>query len=91
VEVFEITATARERGMPVATQMSDAKGRIPPFTLKRNVQYELQASDASGKPIARVYFAPFKRSNRLVRFLAPSGDAQVEASSSGMGRDRPGL
>jgi hypothetical protein len=64
--------------------MSDANGRVAPFTLKRNVQYELQVSAASGKPIARVYFAPFKRSNRLVRFLAPSGDAQVESSSSGM-------
>lgn len=91
VEAFEITGTPREHTMPVATQMSDAKGRVPAFTLKRNVQYELQASDASGKPIARLYFAPFKRSNRLVRFLAPSGEAQVEASSSGMVATGPGF
>lgn len=91
IEAFEITETPRERGMAVATQMSDAKGRVPAFTLKRNVQYELQASDSTGKPIARVYFTPFKRSNRLVRFLAPSGEAMVEASSSGMVATGPGF
>jgi hypothetical protein len=84
VQAFEITDTPREQGTPAATAMSDAKGRVPAFQLKRNVQYELQASDASGKIIARNYFTPFKRSNRLVRFLAPSGDPGVLAQRTGM-------
>jgi hypothetical protein len=84
IEAFEITATPRERGAAAATQTSDAQGRVPAFTLERNVQYELLASDASAKPISRVYFTPFKRSNRLVRFLAPSGDATAQSSSTGM-------
>lgn len=82
VEAFEIGANARERGAAAATAMSDAKGRVPPFQLKRNVQYELQATDSSGKVLARLYYAPFKRSNHLVRFLAPSTDqATLEAST----------
>lgn len=84
VEAFAITDKPREQGTAAATAMSDAKGRVPAFQLKRNVQYELQASDASGKIIARNYFTPFKRSNRLVRFLAPSGDATVLSQSTGM-------
>lgn len=73
VEAFEVTATARERGPAAVTQMSDAQGKVAAFTLKRNVQYELQASDSSGKSLARLYFPPFKRSNRLVRFLGALG------------------
>ena len=63
--------------------MSDAKGRVPPFQLKRNVQYELQASDASGKVLARLYYTPFKRSNHLVRLLGPSTDAATLDASTG--------
>jgi pimeloyl-ACP methyl ester carboxylesterase len=83
VEAFEVTATPREQGSAYATQTSDAKGQVAPFQLKRNVQYELQATDSAGKLLTRTYYTPFKRSNHLVRLLAPSGDPNTLESSTG--------
>lgn len=76
IEVYEIDPDGDpyERGEPVLTLQSEAgddTGHIPPFKLKRGVAYEFKALDAEGKLVGHQYFAPWKRSNRLARFLAP--------------------
>jgi len=77
--VYELGKSAQTRGEPVLTLKSDAKGRATPFKLKRLVPYEIRATDAAGKLVGHVYFAPFRRSNRLARFLAPSANPLVSA------------
>lgn len=77
IEVHELGDSARERGTPTLTLTADAQGRIAPFQLKRNVAYEFRAVDADGTLVGHVYYPPFKRSNRLLRFLAPPDHALV--------------
>jgi len=72
MEIYELGDSPRERGEPVITLTADAEGRIGPIQLKRNVPYEFKAFDTAGRLVGYVYFAPFKRSNRLARFLKPS-------------------
>jgi hypothetical protein len=72
LEVHELGASPRERQAPVATITMGADGRIAPFQLKRLTAYEFRALDPSGKILGHQYFAPFKRSHRLLRFLSPS-------------------
>jgi pimeloyl-ACP methyl ester carboxylesterase len=45
--------------------------------------YEFKGIDAAGKTIGWMYFGPFKRSNRLVRFLSPSANPLVVATTTG--------
>jgi pimeloyl-ACP methyl ester carboxylesterase len=72
LEVHELGASPRERAAPIATIAIGADGRVAPFPLKRLASYEFRALDVAGKIIGHQYFAPFKRSNRLLRFLSPS-------------------
>jgi hypothetical protein len=72
MEIYELGDSPRARGEPVITLTANAEGRIGPVKLKRNVPYEFKAFDTAGKLVGYVYFAPFKRSNRLARFLKPS-------------------
>lgn len=72
IDVFEVSdSPSRDRGTPVMTLTAGEGGRIPPFELKRNVPYEFIAHDGDGVLVGYAYFPPFKRSNRLLRFLAP--------------------
>lgn len=82
LEVHEMSDKPYERGAPVLTIHSDPQGRSGAFKIKRNTPYEFKALDADGKLVGHVYFAPFKRSNRLVRFLGPSKNILVSSLST---------
>ncbi len=82
MEVYELGDSPRERGEPAMTLRTDAQGRIGPVELKRNVPYEFKAFDTAGNLIGYVYFAPFKRSNRLARFLKPSDNFIISLLST---------
>jgi pimeloyl-ACP methyl ester carboxylesterase len=79
LEVFEASGDPQKRGAPIKVITSDEQGRTGAFTLKRLVPYEFRALDGSGNLIGHVYFTPFKRSNRLARFLGPSKNPLVSA------------
>ncbi len=82
MEIYELGDSPRSRGEPAFTLTSDAKGHIGPVRLKRNVPYEFKAFDTAGRLVGYVYFAPFKRSNRLVRFLKPSDNWLISLLST---------
>jgi hypothetical protein len=77
LEVYRLGDSPRERGEPELVVMSDEKGASQPFELDRGVAYEFKAIDADDKLVGFVYFAPFKRSNRLARFVGPSENPLV--------------
>jgi hypothetical protein len=70
VEVRNIT-TPQADAAPEQVITSDANGHFL-TTLKRNAFYEFAGYAADGGLIGYQYFTPFKRSNRLVRFLSPA-------------------
>jgi pimeloyl-ACP methyl ester carboxylesterase len=84
IEVREVDTSGdpRAMGAPVMTIAPDANGHIAPIELKRLVQYDFRAVDGSGKPIGHLYYSPFKRSNRLVRFLSPSKTPLIASMST---------
>jgi lipase/lipase (class 2) len=86
LEVYEVNPDAtspRDEGKIVMTVMPDEKtGHIGPLSLKRLVQYDFKAIDADGTTLGHVFFSPFKRSNRLARFLSPSKTAVVAAATT---------
>jgi len=82
IEVYEMGDSPRERGAPILTITPQAGGRAAPFTLQRGRQYEFKAIDGQDKLIGHVYFAPFKRSNRLVRFVSFSSNPLVSGVST---------
>lgn len=82
IEVYELDDSPRERGAPVLTLNADAQGHIAPFQLKRNVAYEFRAVETNGTLVGHVYYAPFKRSNRLLRFLAPPDSPIVAVTTT---------
>lgn len=86
MEVYELDydGPPRERGEPLMelSSASADKGAVGPIELKRNVPYEFKAFGEDGKLIGYVYFAPFKRSNRLTRFLKPSDNGLIAAAST---------
>jgi len=78
IEIREVT-TARALGPPDQTIMPDAIGLDGGAmsghfmtTVKRNVFYEFAGYAADGTLLGYQYFTPFKRTNRLVRLLAPA-------------------
>jgi pimeloyl-ACP methyl ester carboxylesterase len=87
VEVRAISSTPRPTTTPDMVLTLDAKGHFA-AQLKRNVFYEFAGYDATGKLTNHQYFTPFKRTNRLVRFLSPSSSksssvgALIAASST---------
>jgi pimeloyl-ACP methyl ester carboxylesterase len=84
LEVRKLGETARDDGEPLMTLTSDGtNGHVGPVELDRGVAYEFKGIDASGKVVGRMYFGPFKRSNRLVRFLSPSANPLVVATTTG--------
>ena len=82
LEVYRLGDSPRERGAPELTLTTDAHGRIGPIQLGRNVPYEFKAFDTVGNLVGYVYFPPFKRSNRLARFLKPSDNPLIALAST---------
>jgi alpha/beta hydrolase fold len=72
IEVYELGDDPVKRGKPVLTlATNDPKGRIAPAKIDRLKMYEFKALDGDDKLVGYAYFPPLKRSNRLMRFLAP--------------------
>jgi pimeloyl-ACP methyl ester carboxylesterase len=89
IEVHELGTTPRMPGASVMLDPPDATGHFGPISLKRNVPYEFVGYDAKGNLVGYAYYTPFKRSNRLVRMLAPASasdgspvGAEVAAAST---------
>jgi hypothetical protein len=82
LQIREVGDVARAGDPPAATLTPDAMGHFGPVQLKRNVEYEFKGFNADGILLGYQYFTPFKRSNRLVRLLSPSGNPLVAASST---------
>jgi pimeloyl-ACP methyl ester carboxylesterase len=84
LEVYELDYDGEpyERGEPVMVVGGTTDGKIGPLELKRNVPYEFKGFGEDGELIGYVYFAPFKRSNRLARFLVPSSSEVVAPLST---------
>jgi pimeloyl-ACP methyl ester carboxylesterase len=72
LELYELGSAPRDRLTKAASVTVGDDGYIPPLSVKRLTAYEFRALDVSGKIIGHQYFAPFKRSHRLLRFLSPS-------------------
>jgi pimeloyl-ACP methyl ester carboxylesterase len=74
VEVYALGDDPRMRGMPLTTLQIREDGSVGPWTAKRNVAYEfkLLAKAGDGRPTRYVYYPPFKRSDRLLRFTFES-------------------
>jgi hypothetical protein len=66
VTIYELGASPRDRGAPVATLTAGADGAFGPWQAKRNQAYEFVGTDG------HAYFPPFRRSNLLLRMLVPS-------------------
>jgi pimeloyl-ACP methyl ester carboxylesterase len=88
--IYELGENPRDNGEPVMTVTGGPGGHVGPIQLKRGVQYEFKALDAQDKLTGYVYFAPFKRSNRLARFLSPSSNPLVVSTTSGKVKTGPG-
>jgi hypothetical protein len=82
IRIHELGDDPRERGEPVLVVNSANNGVIAPFQLKRGVAYEFESLGDGGVLIGHMYFAPFKRSNYLLRFLAPSENPLVSILST---------
>jgi len=74
VEVYALGDDPRGRGMPVTTLEIRDDGSVGPWTAKRGVAYEfkLRVKAGDGRPTRYVYFPPFKRTDRLLRFTFES-------------------
>jgi hypothetical protein len=82
IEIREVGAEPRAAGEPLYTLTPDAGGRFGPIQLRRDPIYELKGFDEQGNLVGYQYFTPFKRSNRLVRLLSPSGNPAVALLST---------
>ena len=81
VEINEVGDVPRV-GKAIMEVQPDAAGHFGPIQLKRDVAYELKGFDSQGKLVGYQYLTPFKRSNRLLRMLAPSGMPLVAMNST---------
>jgi pimeloyl-ACP methyl ester carboxylesterase len=83
VEVYELGTDPRQRGMPLTTLEIHDDGSVGPWTVHRGVAYEfkLLAKTGDGRPTRYVYFPPFKRSDRLLRFTFESRNEAALATS----------
>jgi pimeloyl-ACP methyl ester carboxylesterase len=83
VEVYALGTDPRERGEPLTTLEIRDDGSVGPWTVHRGVAYEfkLLAKTGDGRPTRYVYFPPFKRSDRLLRFTFESRNVAALATS----------
>ncbi len=83
IEVFEVDRLEHpwQRGTPATTIEADADGRFH-VELRRGIRYEFRQLDADGTLLGYVYYAPFKRSNYLMRLLSESRNEIVRSATS---------
>ena len=82
IEVYELTDAPRDRTAPVATFTAPESGQIGPFDAKPGASYEFKMlSPNAGVPPRHLYVPPFKRSDKLLRFLFASSNAAVSGST----------
>ena len=86
-EIYELGSAPRDRATPVATLTSTADGSLGPWQAKRLQAYEFKGFDGQGRLIGRQYFAPFKRSDRLLRLLVPSSHLVAAGVTNSIVRD----
>ena len=81
IDVFEVDQLDHpwERGTPTTTIQADADGHFR-VELRRGVRYEFRQWDADGTLLGYVYYAPFKRSNYLLRLLSESQNPIVRSA-----------
>lgn len=85
VEVYELGAGAdpRARATPVTTLQIRDDGGVGPWTARPDVAYEfkLVVKAGDGRPTRYVYYPPFKRSDRMLRFTFESRNEAALATS----------
>jgi len=83
IDVFEVDRLDHpwERGTPTTTIQADADGHFR-VELRRGVRYEFRQWDADGTLLGYVYYAPFKRSNYLLRLLSESQNPIVKSATT---------
>jgi pimeloyl-ACP methyl ester carboxylesterase len=86
-EIYELGSAPRDRAMPIATLTATADGSFGPWQAKRLQAYEFKGFDGQGRLIGRQYFAPFKRSDRLLRLLVPSAHLVAAGVTNSVVRD----
>jgi len=86
-EVYELGNSPRDRATPVATLTAAGDGSVGPWKAKRLQAYEFKGFDSQGRLVGRQYFAPFKRSDRLLRFLVPSANLLAAGVTNSIVRD----
>jgi hypothetical protein len=82
LEVREVGDVPRADDPPLYTLTPDPDGHFGPIELRRDPIYEFKGFDEDGTLIGYQYFTPFKRSNRLIRVLAPPDNPAIAAVST---------
>lgn len=85
VEIYKLGDSPRERGKPEASYTIAADGKFGPFEAERGASYEFKLvpqPDDTTRRVARAYYPPFKRSDRLLRFNFETKDPVASATSA---------
>jgi hypothetical protein len=84
VEVYELTTDPRMRADPVKVFDIGADGKFGPWEAKPNIYYEFKVMPpaSAGTRPRRVYMRPFRRSDRLLRFVLESQNPVANMTSS---------
>ncbi len=82
MEIRPLGDTPRDESAEPIHVPGTGDGRFGPIELRRNVAYEFKGFDENDQLVGHVYFPPFKRSNRLVRILAPSANPMIAGAST---------
>ncbi len=86
IVVYEVGSTPRDEGAPVATFSDPPDGGSFAWQAKRLQGYDFVNLGADGGVLAHNYFEPFKRSNRIMRFLVPSTNASAALVTNPIGK-----
>lgn len=83
IEVHALGSDPWQRAAPSTTFNVREDGSIGPWTVQRGVAYEFKmvAKSGDGRPTRYAYLAPFKRSDRLLRFTFDSNNTAASAGS----------
>jgi hypothetical protein len=81
--VYELGVDPRTRTTPVTTLEIREDGGVGPWTARPDVAYEfkLVVKAGDGRPTRYVYYPPFKRSDRMLRFTFESRNEAALATS----------
>jgi hypothetical protein len=81
LEVYEVGSDPRDAGAPVQTFGAGDGGAVT-WQAKRLQQYEFRGIDSKGNVVGHIYFSPFRRDNRWLRFLQPSQNVLAQIATS---------